>query len=89
MTLREEVLKISGLSEEDHSKDPKWVSHFREIFDELYEKALEKSGMGFNDFAGSDKYREWVDKEIKPLLKGQSSRKVFEKWERDLLFDID
>ena len=84
MTLREEIL---NLSEEDHSKDPRWIKHFRKMFDELYEKALEESGMEFDEFAGSDKYKEWVEKVIKPILKGPSSRKIFEKWEYDLLMD--
>jgi len=85
LTLREE---IAYLSEEDHSKDPKWIKHFTKMFDELYEKAVEESGMGFEEFAGSDKYREWADKTIKPLLKGPSSRKIFDKWEYDLLMDF-
>ena len=84
MTLREEIL---NLSEEDHSKDPKWIKHFRKLFDELYEKAVEESGMGFEEFVGSDKYKEWVDKVINPILKGPSSKKIFEKWEYDLFMD--
>lgn len=84
MNLREEILV---LSEEDHSKDPKRIKHFRKMFDELYEKAVEASGMSFEDFAGSDEYRKWAEKEIKPLLKDPSSRKIFEKWEYDLLMD--
>ena len=83
-TLREEVI---NLSEEDYSKNPKWIKLFRNKFDKLYEKAVEESGMSFEEFAGSDKYREWVNKTVKPLLLGPASKKIFEKWEYDLLMD--
>lgn len=92
LTLREEILKNSGIiSEEgtDCSKNKKDVDFFRRKFDELYEKAVEESGMNFDEFAGSDRYKEWVEKSIKPLLTSSGVKKIFTKWEQDLLFDLD
>lgn len=92
LTLREEILKNSGIiSEEgtDCSKNKKDVDFFRRKFDELYEKAVEANNVTYGEFAGSDKYKEWVNKEIKPLFKNEGIKKIFEKWEQDLLFDLD
>ena len=89
MNLREEVLKNSGLLTEEEAIDRKVVKYYRSMFDDLYEKALEKSGKSFEDFAGSDEYRTWVDKEIKPLFKVDGVKKIFDKWEQDLIFDFD
>ena len=93
MNLREEILVLSEEDVKDRSKDPRWVRYFRKMFDELYEKQLEKTGKSFEEFAGSDEYRDWVDKAIAPMFKepknGPSVKKIFEKWEQDLLFDLD
>lgn len=90
LTLREEILKNSGLlteEEKDRSKDPRWVKYFRTMFNTLYEREVERSGKSYEDFAGSDEYRKWVDKELKPLFKNEGVKKIFEKWEYDLLMD--
>lgn len=89
MNLREEVLKNSGLLTEEEAIDRKVVEYYRRMFDDLYEKQVEKSDKSFEDFASSDEYRTWVDKEIKPLFKVNGVKKIFEKWEQDLLFDFD
>ena len=93
MTLREEILILSEEEVKDYSKNPKWVKYFRNMFDDLYEKQLEKTGMGFEEFANSSDYDQWVAVSIKPMFKkekvGPSIRKIFEKWERDLYFDLD
>ena len=89
MTLREEILKNSGILAEEENINRKVVKYYRNMFDELYEKALEKSGKEFEEFAGSKEYKEWVDKEIRPLFKVEGVRKIFDKWEQDLIFDYD
>ena len=89
MTLREEILKNSGILAEEENINRKVVKYYRNMFDELYAKALEKSGKEFEEFAGSKEYKEWVDKEIKPLFKVEGVRKIFDKWEQDLIFDYD
>ena len=89
MNLREEVLVLSEEDVKDRSKDPRWVKYFRNMFDDLYEKQVEKSGMSFSDFAGSDAYRKWVKAAIEPMFKNEGVKKIFEKWEQDLLFDLD
>ena len=93
MNLREEILVLSEEEVKDRTKDPRWVKYFRKMFDELYEKQLEKTGKSFEEFAGSDDYDRWAEKEIFPMFKepknGPSVKKIFEKWEQDLLFDLD
>ena len=89
MTLREEILKNSGILAEEENINRKVVKYYRNMFDELYAKALEKSGKEFEEFAGSKEYKEWVDKEIRPLFKVEGVRKIFDKWEQDLIFDYD
>ena len=88
MTLREEVLKNSGVLTEE-AIDRKVAEYYRNIFDDLFEKQIEKSDKEFSDFVGSDEYKAWVDKEIKPLFKVEGVKKIFEKWEQDLIFDFD
>ena len=93
MTLREEILILSEEEVKDRSKDPRWVKYFRKMFDELYAKQLNRNGMDFEEFAGSDAYKKWVNGAIAPMFKndklGPSIKKIFEKWEQDLLFDLD
>ena len=84
MTLREEILRNSGLLCEDNA-EKKWVN----TFEDLFAKELGKNGREYSDFAGSKEYREWVTKVIEPLLKDEVAKKAFEKWEKDLLFDLD
>ena len=88
MNLREEILKNSGVLTEE-AIDRKVAKYYRNMFDELYEKQLEKSDKNFDEFAGSEEYKKWVDKEIKPLFKVEGVKKIFEKWEQDLIFDCD
>ena len=91
-TLREEILRHAGiLTEEvkDHSQDPRWIRYFRSMFNDLLARAVEKSGKEFDDFVGSDEYRKWVKEEISQLFKNESVKKIFEKWEQDLFFDLD
>lgn len=92
LTLREEILRHAGiLTEEakDHSHDPRWIKFFRNMFDDLLAKAVEKSGKEFDDFVGSEEYRKWVKDELSQLFKNESVKKIFDKWEQDLLFDLD
>lgn len=89
MNLREEILKNAGILAEEENIDRKVVKYYRNMFDELYEKALEKSGKEFEEFTGSKEYKEWVDKEIRPLFKVEGVKKIFDKWEQDLIFDYD
>lgn len=89
MNLREEVLKNSGLLAEEETIDRKVAKYYRNIFDDLFEKRIEKSDKEFSDFVGSDEYKAWVEKEIKPLFKVDGVKKIFDKWEQDLIFDFD
>lgn len=92
LTLREEILKNSGLLTEenkDYSQDRRWINYFRNMFDDLLAKAVEKSGKEFDDFVGSEEYRKWVKDELSQLFKNESVKKIFDKWEQDLLFDLD
>ena len=89
MNLREEVLKNSGLLAEEETIDRKVAKYYRNIFDDLFEKRVEKSDKEFSDFVGSDEYKAWVEKEIKPLFKVDGVKKIFDKWEQDLIFDFD
>lgn len=89
MNLREEVLKNSGLLAEEETIDRKVAKYYRNIFDDLFEKQVEKSDKEFSDFVGSDEYKAWVEKEIKPLFKVDGVKKIFDKWEQDLIFDFD
>ena len=90
MTLREEILVLSeDYKVNGRSIHPDWIKYYRKMFDELYEKQLEKTGKEFEEFAGSKEYKEWVDKEIRPLFKVEGVRKIFDKWEQDLIFDYD
>ena len=89
MNLREEVLKNSGLLAEEETIDRKVAKYYRNIFDGLFEKRIEKSDKEFSDFVGSDEYKAWVEKEIKPLFKVDGVKKIFDKWEQDLIFDFD
>ncbi len=89
MNLREEVLKNSGLLAEEETIDRKVAKYYRNIFDDLFEKRVEKSDKEFSDFVGSDEYKDWVEKEIKPLFKVDGVKKIFDKWEQDLIFDFD
>lgn len=89
MNLREEVLKNSGLLAEEETIDRKVAKYYRNIFDDLFEKRVEKSDKEFSDFVGSDEYKAWVEKEIKPFFKVDGVKKIFDKWEQDLIFDFD
>lgn len=92
LTLREEILKNSGLLTEeskDYSQDRRWINYFRNMFDDLLAKAVEKSGKEFDDFVGSEEYRKWVKDELSQLFKNESVKKIFDKWEQDLIFDLD
>ena len=89
MNLREEVLKNSGLLAEEETIDRKVAKYYRNIFDDLFEKRIEKSDKEFSDFVGSDEYKAWVEKEIRPLFKVDGVKKIFDKWEQDLIFDFD
>ena len=86
MTLREEILKSAGLLEDADS-----VEKYKliDIFNTLFEKAMEEDGREYSDFVGSEEYKKWVNNKIKPILKNDGMKKIFEKWERDLFFDID
>lgn len=92
LTLREEILRHAGiLTEEnkDYSQDRRWINYFRNMFDDLLAKAVEKSGKEFDDFVGSEEYRKWVKDELSQLFKNESVKKIFDKWEQDLIFDLD
>ena len=88
MNLREEILKNSGVLTEE-AIDRKVAKYYRNMFDELYEKQLEKSDKSFGEFAGSEEYKKWVEKEIEPFFKIDGVKKIFDKWEQDLIFDYD
>lgn len=79
MTLREEILKDAGLLEESRLVD---------TLNKLYQEALLKDGRDSDEFVGSPEYEKWVADKIKPLLKKGTAKKIFDRWENDLLFDM-
>lgn len=84
MTLREEVLRHSGVLNEE-SFERRW----KNTFDDLFEREINKLNKDRDDFVGSDDYKKWINVTIKPLFKTEEIRKIFEKWEQDLLFELE
>lgn len=79
MTLREEILKDSGLLEESNLVD---------TLNKLYQEALLKDGRDSDEFIESPEYEKWVAEKVKPLLKKGTARKIFDRWEHSMLFDM-
>lgn len=79
MTLREEILKDSGLLEESNLVD---------TLNKLYQEALLKDGRDSDEFIESPEYEKWVAEKVKPLLKKGTARKIFDRWENSMLFDM-
>ena len=91
MTLREEILNLTeSKAEKIKLSSYKNVKNFNELFSDLFEKAVHKSGFGWVEFTESQKYDAWKKKEIDPILKkyGKEAEDAFKVWQSELYADI-
>lgn len=93
MTLREEILNLTeSKAEKIKLSSYKKIKNFDELFSDLFEKAVQKSGLGWIEFVEDcpEKYDAWKKKEIDPILKknGKEAEDAFKEWQSNLYADI-